>query len=549
MYGSVAQAAEMSLLKRAALSERTRRYSFAGPPVTGIAVAALVLVLYLRTLAPDVVNYSRPEMLDASMLQVHAASLGITYPTGYPTWTMLTHLFTELPFGSPAYMANLASAVYSTAAVALLYAAAYLLSRRTVAAAAGALAFGLGQTLWSQSTVAEVYPLNALFIALIVLLLLLWRKSRRESYLLAACLFMGLSLTNHLTSGLLLPAGALFVFLTDRGRLTDPGLALKGAALFVAGLAPYAYLPIRASMNPESMEADPSTPAAFVTYVTGSRLTGRLLTLSPGSLLQKLGEYGAYLLQNFPWLLLAAAAVGLAALIAWDRALAALTGALFAGWLLYALAYNILDVQLYFIPTYLILALWASVGSGVVLDRVGQFVWAEPRLLRLAAVAAFAAALLVAPLAGAQQAYGEVDRSEQDEGRRVIETVAGEVEPGATVIHHRSSLWYMAVVENRRQDLTLVDPYYPSWGPRHYDAVWPGNLPPEQTDRRYGTSRDDLGVTAAKKAAKRGPVYILDQGRVSGDAFRQAGFEVVPVQRGMLYELVPANRPATGGSD
>ena len=45
------------------------------------------------------------------------ALLGITHPTGYPTYLMLTHLFTYLPFGDPAYRVNLGSAVYAALAV------------------------------------------------------------------------------------------------------------------------------------------------------------------------------------------------------------------------------------------------------------------------------------------------------------------------------------------------------------------------------------------------------------------------------------------------
>ena len=510
--------------------------------VLGAAVSLLVFALYLKTLAPGVLNYARPEMLDAAMLQVHAASLGITHPTGYPTWTMLTHLFTYLPVENVAYRTNLASAVYSTVAVALVYAAGYLLTRRAMAAAAGALAFGLGQTLWSQATIAEVLTLNATFAALLIALLLLWRDRRDDRYLLTACFFMGLSLTNHLTSGLLLPAGALFVLLTDRGKLRDARLALKGAGLFVLGLTPYAYLPIRASMDPQSMEADPSTPGALLDHVSGERLNERLLTLQPGHLWERLLFYGEQLLENLPLVVLVFAAVGLAAMVARDRAAAAFTAVIFAGWLTHAASYNILDVELYFIPTYLVVSLWVSTGVGTALDGAESLLSRRPRRLRLVLPAALGAAAVLLPLSGVVTTYPEVDRSGYDEGRRLIETVAREVEPGATVIHHRSSLWYMVVVEERRRDLTLVDPYYPSWGPRHYDAVWPGNLPPEQTNRRYGTSRDDLGVTAAKKAAEKGTVYILDHGRVGGSAFREAGFEIVSVERGMLYELVPRSQ-------
>ena len=56
--------------------------------------------------------------LDAVMVQMQVAVLGITHPTGYPTYLMLTHLFTYLPIGDPAYRVNLGSAVYAALAAA-----------------------------------------------------------------------------------------------------------------------------------------------------------------------------------------------------------------------------------------------------------------------------------------------------------------------------------------------------------------------------------------------------------------------------------------------
>ncbi len=48
-------------------------------------------------------TYSSPDLLDAAMLQMQVAVLGISHPTGYPTYLMLSHLFTYLPVGDVAY--------------------------------------------------------------------------------------------------------------------------------------------------------------------------------------------------------------------------------------------------------------------------------------------------------------------------------------------------------------------------------------------------------------------------------------------------------------
>jgi hypothetical protein len=43
-------------------------------------------------------------------------------------------------------------------------------------------------------------------------------------------------------------------------------------------------------------------------------------------------------------------------------------------------------------------------------------------------------------------------------------------------------------------------------------------------------------------AAKKGRVYLLDQESTNLEPFRQAGFKVVVVKVGLLYELLPPGR-------
>src|ERR671911_1727820 len=250
-------------------SDRTSPLRRRGEALPGVAVAAFVGILYARTLAPTVLRYDGADTLDSAMLQAGVSVLGIGHPTGYPTYMMLTHLFTYLPVGDPAYRANLASAAYGAAAVFVVYLAGLRLVRRPVAAAVGALAFGLSGTFWSQAVITEVYTFEALLVALVILFLFLWRDRRDSRYLLLSAFLVGLSLTHHLTSVLLVPAAVVFVFLTDRCVFSRTGLMLKGVGLFLLGLLPLLYLPIRALMHAPLNEADPSTPWRFLLLVTG----------------------------------------------------------------------------------------------------------------------------------------------------------------------------------------------------------------------------------------------------------------------------------------
>jgi hypothetical protein len=520
-------------------SDGSRHESRLGMFLGGAVLCSLVLMLYLKTLAPGVLYYQRPVLMDAAMLEVHAYTLGVTHPTGYPTYLLLTHLFTYLPFGDVAYRVNLASAVYAAVAVLLVYVVGLLLTGRVVAAGTGALAFGVGAIFWSVAIIAEVYTLNVLFVGLVIATLLLWRKRRQDRYLLLAAFLMGLSLTNHLTSGLLVPAGALFVALVDRHKLADLRLVLKGAVLFVVGLAPYIYLPVRAAADPALKEADPTSLGRFLGFVSGSELQGGYLSLHPADFAGGLIVFGAYLAREFYWVLLLVGALGLWAMVRRDRPAAAMTVALCVGWVLHASAYNIHDFFLYFIPAYMIVGLWISVGVGFLLEVVEHRI-VEPPRLRKAALLLLSAGFVLLPLAGAKQIYAWVDRSHDDKGRRIIEAVARNTEPGATVLHNRSSLWYMVLVEKRRTDLTLLDPFRPETITTH-DLVWPDDVSPEKSYDRYGTY-DNTGVEAARVAVKEAPVYLLDQESANPADFKDAGFKMVEVEEGILYRLVPAEQ-------
>jgi len=509
--------------------------------LAGLGVFLIVFALYQRTLSPTVLYLQDPKLLDAVMVQMQVAVLGITHPTGYPTYLMLTHLFTYLPIGDVAYRVNLGSAFYAALAVVAVYLTGLLLSRRVVAAAAGALAFGLGAALWSQAVIAEVYTLNALLVAATIGVLLLWRSRQTDRYLLLSTFLMGLCLTNHLTSGLLLPAGVLLVALVDRSKLKDIRLLLKGAGLFLLGLTPYLYLPLRAAMDPPMDANNPTNFERFWYVVSGGNLTASFFSFGPAELPGRMLFYGERLLQNVPFLVVMVALTGAVVVLLRDRAAGIFLGFLYFGWLFYSIENDIPDIDLYFIPTYLVLSLWAAAGFGALLDEAESLIGSLSRAARWGVIGALSAVVLLLPLFGVGATYAKNDMSGVYRGQKEIEAVAENAAPNATVLHHRSSMWYMVLVEKRRGDLTLVDPFFHNTDASWADIVWPADIDLAATNRRYGT--DDLsGAKAARMAAKKGRVYLLDQESTNLEPFRQAGFRVAVVKEGLLYELLPPGR-------
>lgn len=312
--------------------------------IAGSGAGVLAFVLYLLTLAPTVLYYT-DEMKDSAVLPAIAYTLGISHPTGYPTYTILTHLFTYLPVGDVAYRVNLASAVFGALAVAALYAAGLRLGGSILAAFVGALAFGTSPLFWSQAVIAEVYTLHVLFIAAALLVLLLWREKRRDGYLLLAAGVIGLAMTHNLTSGLLLPTAAAFVLLVEPRKILDWKIVLKGAGVFALALVPYAYLPLRARMDPVMNVEDPSNWERFEDLVTGGEFKDKMWAFGPEELPGRVEMYLGYLTDELSGAFLAAAAIGVLYTLLRDRAAFALLALPFGGFLFYALEYDIEDIH------------------------------------------------------------------------------------------------------------------------------------------------------------------------------------------------------------
>lgn len=413
--------------------------------VAGI-LGALALLTYLWTLAPTVLG------ADSGRFQARAYVLGIGHPTGYPTFIMFGKLFTFLPFNDVAYRVNLSSAVYATAAVVLLY----LLARRVAGrfpAFVAAAAFAVSRTFWSQAVIAEVYTLHALFLCATLLVLLIWGDTRKDRYLLGAAFLTGLSLTNHMTSGLLIPASVLLVWLTDRTRLRDWRLLTRAALLFLLGLTPYLYLPIRASMDPPLNYADPSTIGNFLDLVLGRQFADKMWAFGPDQLPRREAMYWMDLRKQFNILLLVLALVGATRQYQRDRRLFATLALLLAGNLFYALEYNIEDIFVYFMPTHLVLAIWMAVGTEALLERMRA---AGAGSLRAVTRTVVLAALLLILGVSWWNTYAAVDQSDNYAGRELMERIIRIPEHG--VLYDRVAvgvIGYLKYVEGRRLDLEV----------------------------------------------------------------------------------------------
>ena len=157
----------------------------------GVGVGALLV--YLLTMYPDLAGGDSGELVAA------VASGGVIHPPGYPLYSLLGRLFIHFPAGTLAWRMALMSAVCDALAAAVLCYAVARWSRSAWAGVAAGGLFALAPGIWHYAIQAEVFALNNLMVALLVLFAVLHSETRQRRYALAGALVLGFGLANHHT--------------------------------------------------------------------------------------------------------------------------------------------------------------------------------------------------------------------------------------------------------------------------------------------------------------------------------------------------------------
>lgn len=382
---------------------------------------AVAFVVYALTTAPDL-SWAGAAT-DGGELITASYTLGVAHPPGYPTYILLGKLFSLLPVGSVAFRYNLFSALCAAAAAGLLAAAithTWRPSVRPVVAVAAALAFAFLPLVWSQAVVAEVYSLNLLMVSAF---LLAW--SRRGASVWSG-VWLGLSITTHLTSLFILPAALLGA---GRGRWR----VILGLAV---GLLPLLALPWLAGAGSPVVWGGPDTLNGWWWLVTGQLYSANLLLPDAGQVSR----------------LLHALAFGPLAIFAsrvWRRPKLESRGSeagsfqtvLWAGTIglygVFALFYATPDAAVLLLPGLLLLVLLLA----PVLKRLGAWSLLLPLALLLA---------------------GYPARAATGNSPRALAAAVFEAAPANAILltpgdRTLFALWYFHHVEGRRPDLVVVD--------------------------------------------------------------------------------------------
>jgi 4-amino-4-deoxy-L-arabinose transferase-like glycosyltransferase len=434
-----------------------------------VALFAVLLVVYLLTLTPGVLGG------DVGELQFVPYILGMAHPTGTPFYCLLGKLWTMLPLGpSVAWRMNLLSAVLAGLAIVVVYQLVRRLTGRSIPALAAALSLALGATFWEQATMADKYAFNALLVALVLYLVLYWGETRSPVALNLLVLTYGLSLTHHRTMALFAPLLLGYVWWQERGALwRDWRRLLRLVILFLAPLLFYLYLPWAESRNLPPGTWHPRTLQDWYHYIMDTGQIGYLY-VDPADLGERLLFFARTLQRDFTWPGVLLGLVGLAWQLRrrWPDAVFLLVAFGLQGFL--AANHHLPRQWTFFIPSFLIFAVWLGEGLGAIWRGLERF---RPGNQALAAGlgATLALGMLALPLVSFPGRYGSFRAAHDgagvldvwrqaikqgDMGDRLGSAIAG-VEPDATIVgdwEQATPLWYFQQVEGWRPDVQIVYP-------------------------------------------------------------------------------------------
>lgn len=450
-----------------------------------LGIAIFALIVYTRVLAPDIL-YG-----DSAEFQTLAYTWGTTHTTGYPVYLLLARIIGFVPVNTLAWRINFASAV----AAAVTLGGVYLLTRQVTNRGGAFLAsvvLLISYTFWSQSIIAEVYVPATAFIVIALLLLLFWsaQPDKRRWWLFLAGFLLSFGIGVHLFLLLIAPSAFLYVLwriVFVRQRWQHLLVLLSG---FVVGLAAFfllfAYMdsrptptnmfttaisPSREAWGLEASDLD-TIPERFWISVSGHQWRDRMLPEDVSYQQTLLSFFEDELAREYTLPTLLSALLGAFAVLGQYPRRFVLLGSALVVTTAAGLVYFPGDKYLFYLPAYLLVAVFAGAGAGAVIAVMAR-VLPIPRAIHALILTAGLVYICVQPLLNTRWRSVEIGRSgfvredyvfpvrQLDEPRQRAECAVSLVEEAEALLllewRALYSIYYVAHVEQGRTGLVIYE--------------------------------------------------------------------------------------------
>jgi hypothetical protein len=305
---------------------------------------------------------------------------------------LIGKLLSWLPFQSVAYKVNLLSALAGALALSEVYLISKLLTGKRLLSLVGPFLLGVNALFWWQAVIAEVYTPGAAFTGGVLLLVILWGKTSQKAYLFAAGVVGGLSLGIHTLVALISPAVLLYLLFKKANRQAWIAVlagALVGLLIFTAS-----FFALDAHNDPTGMPAnfrvhasayglqpkDFDSPLTRIGFIFFSRQwQGQVFSGTGDDVNANFQTYLDRTLSTFLGFFSFIALIGTVGLFSrkvegqarWPEGLL-----LFGSWLgmgFFLLNYRVGDLEVFFIPLYVIVVIWVNDGLASLAEGIESF--------------------------------------------------------------------------------------------------------------------------------------------------------------------------------
>ncbi len=434
----------------------------------------LVLVIYSFTLAPSVTQ------IDSGELATVQYTLGIAHPTGYPIFTLIGYLFLNIPLGlRKITQANLLAAIWCSLAIYFFMKSLFLLmtnynlyrkekdkrnkkitnqvsfsdNQKILSALAGSLLLAFSKTFWMQSTSVEVYSLQTFLFSLIIYFTLRAFFSNDIKNWFYVGFVFAFGFANHMTTLLVIPfSSILFLFkekLNSKSIKTIVKTVLFSLPILILL---YLYLPVRASQNPMMNWGNPINFENFWRHFTGKQYQVWMFAS-----FQAAKKQLVYFLNNFPeeftFIGLMIGFIGLFYIAKTNQKIFITTLFTFLFSVFYTINYDIVDIDSYFLFTYMIFSIWIAFGFVYLYEIISSRIKIKNLILPLFVI------ITAIPFVSNKK---NADQSDIYIFEDYTKTILNGVEKNSIILSYQwdyfiSASYYFQNVENFRKDVAVID--------------------------------------------------------------------------------------------
>ncbi|MCB0703024.1 MAG: DUF2723 domain-containing protein [Candidatus Kapaibacterium sp.] len=418
------------------------------------------LFVYILTLAPDVY------FTDSGELASVATSLGIAHPTGYPLFTLIGYLWSNLLPWSPIFNLNLMAAFATAASSLFLFLSLDLLFTnfnlktkvvRRVSELNNLLlalfistGYSFALTTWQQATSVEVYSLQLLIINAFIFTIISAYYSAKKSdiYLILSGFLLGLGFANHLTSFMLIPAGLIIFFNKTKTMNAQSRykllLYIVGATLL--GVLLYLYLPIRSSQLPLFNWGEVHRSFdKFIYHVTGAQYQVWMFSDSAASK-ENLKLFFELIPSQITWIGILFLIYGFYVVFRGNKTLFFTLVSTAILCVVYSMNYSIHDIDSYFVTAYVVLFIIVGLAAKQLINYQVNLVY----------LFAFI------PIFNLFVNYETNDLSDDQTVSEYYRLVMQSAEKDAIIVSAQwdfwvSAFWYKNKIEGERKDIILIE--------------------------------------------------------------------------------------------